>query len=66
MERSLHKVSFKRPVFNHPVEPEYFELRRDIGKLVSELSSQKQKLIWMKALFFPTAHMVHASNTFYQ
>lgn len=58
MEGSLHKVSFKRPVFNHPVEPEYFELRREVGKLVSELSSQKQKVIWMKALLFPVLYLI--------
>lgn len=53
MESSLHEDPLKKPVFKHPVEPEFLELRREVEKIVKKLSSKKQKLIWVKSLFFP-------------
>lgn len=53
MEGSLRGKSFAKPVFKHPVEPEFLELRKEVDAIVKKLSAKKQKVIWAKVFLFP-------------
>lgn len=56
MERSLQK-SIPKPVFKHPVEPEFLVLRNEVAAVVKKLAAQKQKVIWAKVILFPVLYV---------